>query len=250
MRFPVLHFFSSFARHVTAGVLDLVYPRSCLLCGKLLEFDKPLYFCRNCLRNLPWIHARCRECGRYLSAAGPVQSACKTCSESRRFFDSGVSALLFDHPAKKLLFHMKYQGDFGLAAPLAGLMTRAYVKNAVSHPDWITFVPLHPFRFKERGFNQSELLANEVGKRLRIRTFPALDRIRFDAVQASLDLRERAKNIRNAFQIKKKFNRKSDHVLLVDDVMTTGNTLNECAKILKENGVSYITVLTLMSVED
>jgi competence protein ComFC len=247
-----VHPFSVLIKNIGSGLLDFIYPPVCLVCKKPLEFEKPLFFCRTCFRNLPWIQGTgCKECGRYLAGAKHSQATCISCTESRRFFSDGVSALFFKDPVKALLFQMKYHGDFGLARPLGGLMTKAFLQSAIPpYPEWLTYVPLHPLRFKERGFNQSGLLAKEIGKRLQLKVIPALERVRFDAVQATLNMQDRIKNIRNAFTIKRNFKIKAEHVLLVDDVMTTGSTLNECAKILRENGIPRITILSLLSVED
>ncbi len=231
-------------------LLDFVYPPLCLLCETHLGFDKPLYFCRPCFRNLPWIGKKaCVECGRYLAASAHFPSRCKICQQTRHFFSGACSALQFDSPLKELLFEMKYNGEWGLAKALSVLLLHPLRKVlSDAKPDCISFVPLHPLRWKERGFNQSELLAKHLGKSLRIPVKSLLSRTRWDAVQASLPWEERAKNIHGSFEILKRAKPPPQHVLLVDDVMTSGSTLNECSKILRDEGCEKITLASLFSV--
>lgn len=231
-------------------LLDFVYPQLCLLCETHLGFDKPLYFCRPCFRNLPWIGKRaCLQCGRYLAASIHFQSQCKICQQTQHFFTGACSALQFDPTLKELLFKMKYSGEWGLAKPLSVLLLHP-LRKALSNskPDCITFVPLHPLRHKERGFNQSELMAKHLGKSLGIHVKSLISRNRWDAVQANISWGERAKNIYNSFEILKKEDEMPEHVLLVDDVMTSGSTLNECSKILRTAGCTRITLASLFSV--
>jgi ComF family protein len=233
-------------------LFDFVYPPLCLLCETRLGFDKPLYFCRSCFRNLPWIGKKaCLECGRYLAASAHFKSRCKVCQQTKHFFTDACSALQFDETLKNLLFEMKYSGEWGLSKALSVLLLHP-LKRMISDckPNCITFVPLHPLRHKERGFNQSALLAKHLGKSLRIPVKSLIARNRWDAIQANTSWKERAKNIHGSFEILKKRDPMPEHVLLVDDVMTSGSTLNECSKVLKMAGSTRITLASLFSVAE
>ena len=102
--------------------------------------------------------------------------------------------------------------------------------------DCIVPVPLHPARFRERGFNQAELLAKILGQRINLTLSRALERIRYTTTQTAFDRTERMENLRDAFRLRKKMDVRGLHVLLIDDVLTTGSTLSECARVLKEAG--------------
>ena len=133
---------------------------------------------------------------------------------------------------------------------MARLMAKAFRNSKASLPDCITYVPLVPLKYKERGFNQSHLLAKWVGRRLKVPVRPLLFRSSQNVPQASLGLSGRALNVAGCFQARKSHFRDARKVVIVDDVMTSGSTLNECAKALSEAGMEAITVLTLMSVPE
>jgi len=143
---------------------------------------------------------------------------------------------------------MKYSKNFGISNPLAKLMYHKLKRKDLNSIDLITFVPLHPLKKKERGFNQSELLAKELSKHLKIKVKSLLICIKEKSQQATLKSIKRGLNVYNCFKAKKENISHLKHVLLIDDVMTTSSTLNECAKELKKAGVKKITVVSLMSV--
>jgi ComF family protein len=110
--------------------------------------------------------------------------------------------------------------------------------------DAIVPVPLHPARQRERGFNQAALLAEFVKTRLAVPVRPVLERLRYTTTQTAFDRSERMENLRNAFRLRKKADVRELRVLLVDDILTTGATLSECARVLKEAGATSIHAAT------
>jgi len=110
--------------------------------------------------------------------------------------------------------------------------------------DVIIPVPLHPARERERGFNQAALLAELISERMSIQSKPILKRIRYTTTQTAFDRAERMENLRNAFRLRKNMNVRSLRVLLIDDVLTTGSTLSECARVLKDAGALSVYAAT------
>jgi ComF family protein len=141
----------------------------------------------------------------------------------------------------------KYHGDIKLAAPLGRFWEKIDFEDLFFEA--IVPVPLHPTRLRERGFNQALLLGRILGKihDKRVLVTP-LKRIRNTLPQVQLDHGERAKNVREAFAVMDPKKIKDRHLLLVDDVFTTGATVNECAKVLKKSGAKTVSVLTLARV--
>lgn len=138
----------------------------------------------------------------------------------------------------------KYQRKISLAKPLGDLLARAYKPSA--DLDLIMPVPLHPRRLKEREFNQALLLADRVRKRIPVPvSFTNLVRLRETAPQVELERKARLKNLRRAFAVRRPADVHERRILLIDDVYTTGATVNECAKVLRKAGAADIYVATL-----
>jgi ComF family protein len=110
--------------------------------------------------------------------------------------------------------------------------------------DLIVPVPLHPARLRERGFNQAELLAKTLTQKIGVPVFAALERIRYTTTQTAFDRIDRTENLHNAFRLRKKVTVRELQVLLVDDILTTGSTLSECARVLREAGARSVYAVT------
>lgn len=202
--------------------------------------------CAGCRRRLIRISPPlCPRCGRSLS--GPASAPCRDCEERSGFLDQNRSVVRYNDFARGIIALFKYRGRERLAHPLGRMMA----ETAVGHsppPDWITYVPLHPSRLRERGFNQAELLARVVSNRLNRPLIPLLKRVRFTEPQSLRSRRERLIALRGAFALA---DRESVHgkiadtcVLIIDDVYTTGSTLEECARILKQAKVKRVVSVT------
>lgn len=202
----------------------------CLLCGAASP-NGP--WCAACDTALPYLpEAHCPTC-----ALPTWQGAvCGHCLRKPPHYARTVAAFAYAFPLAELMQAYKFGEQLQLAPALAGkLLPRIAVR-----PDCIMPMPLHPDRLRERGYNQSLLLARELGRELGIAVLPdACQRVRNTAPQSSLTWRERGKNIRNAFACSAVVAGK--HVALVDDVMTTGASLNELARALKQAGASEVS---------
>lgn len=222
-----------------AGRLLSFQGTACLSCRQAQgDSGNPLGLCAACYASIPWItEVRCSICGRY--------EECPDCGRRRqRHYICSRSAVRYDPVMKEMLARYKYRGDEALAKLLGGMMIHAYSLLLKSgqlpdgRADGITFVPVNPERLEDRGFNQAEQLANELGKRTGIPVFPMLVRTRNTPKQSFKTRGERLLDLKGAFAATKSgiemaaslgSSGRPVRLLLVDDVYTTGSTLNQCA---------------------
>ena len=180
----------------------------------------------------------CPRCG-YQAPA--IEGLCGRCRTGDTRYDFGRAALVFDESLRLAIHHFKYNDRVSLARPF-GAALRACLKCQDFVAELIVPVPLHRSRERERGYNQAELLAATLGRPVDRRL---LGRRRPTATQTGLTQYQRAVNVRGAFEVRRKV---SGSVLIVDDVETTGSTINEVAKVLRRGGASRVEVLTLARV--
>jgi ComF family protein len=204
----------------------------CALCGDPAAIDGLCGGCRAALPRLP--AARCPVC----ALPNPTSETCGRCLKKRPAFDHVVCALSYEYPANALVLGLKYRGGLAFARPLASCLAEAL--DAEPYPDIVIPMPLSPGRLVERGFNQAAELARLAASEFGLKISAALvRRNRESAPQASLPWKERAHNVRNAFHCGVNLQGKS--VAVVDDVLTTGATLNELALALKRQGARQVT---------
>ncbi len=223
------------------NVLDVIYPRHCVLCGAHGWQGRDL--CRDCYAELPVNQAACRVCAIPLPLAEDGQELmCGQCQQQVRQFDTCYSAFVYKSPFDKLIHQLKFQHKLHLATLLGDLMVEALERRFAGSkplPDCIIPVPLHHSRLRERGYNQALELARPIAKRFNL---PLLRNscIRNKATlpQSELPAEERFNNIMGSFTVQANFSAR--HVVIVDDVMTTGSTIDALAKTLKEAGVQTV----------
>jgi competence protein ComFC len=172
---------------------------------------------------------------------------CAACRAGLRGFDRAASFGFYEGPLRTLIHLFKYSGMKPLARTLAGHLDRAI--SVDERYDAVVPVPLHWRKKWQRGFNQSELLARHVAKRRGVPLLNALRRRRSTAVQASLAIAGRRRNVAGAFQAKPDAALAGKRILLIDDVMTTGATASACAAALKRGGAKSVSLLTLARVD-
>lgn len=235
--------------------VDLLFPPFCPLCRARLDEGRRDPLCGPCwdgLERLPPPY--CRTCGRPFPAfegGRPVEgSPCEACRRRRPPFGYARAAAVYGERVREAVHALKFEGKTALARPLGDLLAEAgSAMLAVGAVDCLVPVPLHPSREAERGFNQSVLLANRVGRRWGVPVEPrALRRRRRTLSQTDLDAERRRANVRGAFTLSRSAAVEGRHVLLIDDVFTTGATVAECARVLLEAGASAVGVLTLARV--
>jgi len=224
-------------------------PVECAVCGSPLTDDPIPHFCTGCwgtIASLP--HSRCARCARPF--ASPVATAyspnhvCQSCAERPPSYSKAWTLYPYLSPLQDAICLFKYRGKVALAAPLARLMIDRL--PPLDSVDLIMPVPLHVQRLREREFNQSLLLADRIGAHLDTPvSFANLIRIAPSPAQTTLSRKGRLKNLRGAFALRDPGSIAGKRILLIDDVFTTGTTVNECAKTLRKAGSGNVFVLTL-----
>jgi competence protein ComFC len=227
------------------GLISLFYPANCDLCGQPVARNQ--YLCDACEEKAPRILPPfCAKCSEPFSGAIDQEFTCANCSHRALEFDASVSAYRSRGVVRVVMLKFKYGGDLHLRHPLGRWLIKALADDRIRNRtfDAIVPVPLHPTRRRERGFNQAELLARIVSAEIGVRIQPALERIRYTTTQTAFDRTERLENLRDAFRLRKNFSVQDSRVLLVDDVLTTGSTLSECARILRKAGAQSVHAVT------
>lgn len=209
-----------------------LFPQPCILCNA--ANGNELGICPDCLSDLPFHRDEyCPQC----SLPSTNNLICGACIASPPDFDATTSIFSYEYPISQLVQHYKYGQELHLGNLFAKLLQHKL--SAHKLPDLIIPMPLHPKRLAERGFNQSLEVAKIVGKALNISVdYTACLRTKYSPPQASLPLRQRATNIKGAFTCTKSLT--GLRIGLIDDVMTTGASLNALAKAVKAKGASHV----------
>ena len=221
------------------SILNLLFPVACILCQSQVHERRWGAACPECWAKLvPLPPPLCPQCG---VPAAAIEGLCEQCRKEEHAFDFARSALLFDEPLREILHHLKYSDRVSLANPLGGIL-----KDCLDHEPFtgnlIVPVPLHPSRERERGFNQAQLIAERLGRDIDTRL---LRRRKKTPSQTGLSRSQRKRNLAGAFEVRAEA---GGTVILVDDVYTTGSTMNEIAATLKRAGVRRVEVLTVARV--
>jgi ComF family protein len=223
---------------VLQSIPALIFPAHCRLCRSPLSGGPDL--CPGCLHDLPWLEAGCPQCARPL-APGCEPVLCGACQQRAPAFDAATALLHYRPPADYLVQRFKFAGELALAPLLAGLLAIKIAARHSSLPGQLIPVPLHASRLRERGFNQATELARVLGRRLDLCVDHRLcQRVRRTEPQSTLPIKQRHANLRNAFTVNGRL--ASTHVAIVDDVMTSGHTSGELARILKQAGARRVEV--------
>jgi ComF family protein len=228
------------------GLLALLYPPHCAKCGA--DTPSGVYLCPACAGEARRIEAPfCQQCSQPFQGAITGEFTCSNCAGRTFHFDCAVARYLSKGVVRDFVHRFKYEGQFYLRRPLADWMAEALDDERIrAHPfDAFVPVPLHSARFREREFNQAEVLARSLSKRTGRPVLSALKRIRYTTTQTKLDREERMENLRNAFRVRHANAVQSRHLILVDDVFTTGSTVEECARVLRLAGAASVRVVTV-----
>lgn len=235
------------AKRLGSSLLDLVYPRVCAGCGAAVT-DRPGHVCWDCLAALEWVRAPvCRMCGDPVQGRVEHAYACAACTRHPPAFALARSAVRYRGPLKPMLQAFKYARQTCLARDFAEMMhVCAQVQFAGERFDAVTCVPLHSRKQRERTYNQSRLLARRLARSLRVPWLGGLlVRVKPTATQTGLGAARRRSNVSRAFCGRQREWIEGRSLLLVDDVMTTGATLHECARTLRQCGARSVCALTL-----
>jgi ComF family protein len=219
----------------SAQLLNQLLPRHCVLCGL---FSGTENICPPCSGELPHNQPACNLCG--LPLPGQAGKVCGACLKKPPPWDEAIAGLKYEFPVNQLVVRFKYKHNLACGQAIGSVLLEAIRNSSGPLPQAIVPVPLHRSRLFARSFNQAYVLAHQLSKLLELPVLHTmLKRTRRTQAQSGLDSSQRRKNVRGAFSCKQ---HGLSHVAVVDDVMTTGRTLEECTRSLKRAGTESVTV--------
>jgi ComF family protein len=231
--------------NLLGGIASLLYPPSCTICAASVDLGE--YLCLDCESKVSRIVPPfCAKCSEPFDGAISGPFNCANCAHRRLYFDAAVAAYRSRGIVRRVILDFKYGKQVHLRHLVARWIFAALDDSRLRERefDLIVPVPLHPARQRERGFNQAGLLAELLSRRVAVVTNTALERIRYTTTQTAFDRAERMENLRGAFRLRGNADVRQLHVLLIDDVLTTGSTLSECARVLKRAGARSVYAAT------
>ncbi len=237
-------------RNFGRELLRILYPPHCYFCQQAIEEDH--YLCGDCSQDMARVEMPyCQYCGESYDGVIEAQFRCPNCSDMELAYGFARASLVSSEASLSLIYGLKYQKQRHLARALAFCMAEVFENDErfMNVENWcLVPIPLHWKRQWRRGFNQSEALAEELSKLVHLPVRKLLKRVRSTQTQTRLSRNQRLENLQGAFRLRPEFQRyksQSEGVILVDDVFTTGATVNACAAILgQEFPRENIVVLT------
>jgi competence protein ComFC len=227
-------------------LVELFYPSNCVGCG--FAQTPGIFICDQCMASTPRITPPfCHSCYRPFEGAITGQFCCPNCEDRALAFDCAVCVYQAKGVLRDLIHRFKYGGQYYLRRLLSEILLEAMSDERITatRVDAIVPVPLHPARRRERGFNQAEALAKGVAKRTAIPVLDCIERRSYTLTQTQFDRSERMRNLRNAFALRKNSAVVGKNLVLLDDVLTTGSTLHECAVVLRKAGAESVRAITV-----
>ena len=231
MRFP--------ERALLDFVLNLLFPVVCVVCRAPVHERRWGAACPECWSSLVQLEPPfCKKCG---EPAPAIEGLCGSCRSGEQLFDFARSALLFTHSLREIIHHLKYADRVSLAEPLGKLLKECFEREQFTGKIAVP-VPLYRARERERGFNQAELIALGLDIPMNTRL---IRRRKNTPSQTGLSRNQRRRNLAGAFEMREDI---TGTVIVVDDVYTTGSTMNEIARTLKRSGAERVEALTVARV--
>lgn len=235
---------TDFMKIARDSILDILFPRRCPVCSRIV-IPKGELICPGCMKKLSWVRRpTCKKCGK--EVISDTIEYCYDCTKHKRSFDYGLSLINYDDAASRSMAQIKYNNkreylDFYAEAMYRGMGARIRRMKA----DAFIPIPVHPTRMKTRGFNQAEELAARLSLKSGIPVNTSiLKRSKKTAPQKSLNPSERLKNLEMAFLVNG-LPREIRSVILVDDIYTTGSTIEACTRALKKAGMEHVYFVTI-----
>ncbi len=231
------------------AILDIIYPARCPICEEIV-LPKGMRVCSACKEKLKYIiEPRCFRCSKPIEQE--EEEYCRDCQRGPHHFDQGYAVWIYDEAMKRSVAGFKYRGKREYAKFYTEEVLRIYgtwIKRLA--PDALVPIPIHSSKYAERGYNQADILACGIGKELGLPVLSnLLIRCRKTLPQKTLSDKERFQNLKTAFEMNKKrlnsFQKQISKVLLVDDIYTTGSTIEACAQVLKSHGIKEVYFIVL-----
>jgi ComF family protein len=236
------------------GLSDVVFPPTCVHCRALVESEGAAeehrfrHLCVRCASQLEYVQSpHCTTCGHPFYGVVEGDRICVKCEGLDAAFNEGRTAVLFKGPARALVIELKYHRGLHVLTDMAEVFRRAPKLLQAVRGATLVPVPLHARKARERGYNQAVLLAEALARAAGedTRVDPLLRRVVDTQTQTAFDRRTRMANLKNAFALaRREALNPNHHYILVDDVFTTGSTLNSCARELRRAGALNLDVIT------
>lgn len=230
--------------NISEHLLDLLYPRRCPICNDIIV-QKEFKVCNKCWSLLPIIkEPRCKKCGKEVSKQ--EKEYCYDCNTKKHHFDEGIALFTHNKLIKNSIYQFKYHNKREYKNFYIEEILKRYQSTILSwNAEAFIPVPLYPSKKIKRGFNQAEVLAVTLAKKLELPVDSSLlIRNKETNAQKELNHKERAKNVENAFKLTQKIVQYKK-VVLIDDIYTTGATIDSCSKELKKFGVNKVYFITI-----
>lgn len=230
---------------------EVIFPARCLGCDEILHSRSGQMFCSACGNKIHFITGSiCNICGTTFPDSPAQNHVCGDCLEKKPYFDCARAIFSYEDIILHSIHQFKYKNNITIGEIFASFMADFSFPD-INFKDYslIIPVPLHVQRLRERGFNQSLILARALGEQKKIPVdFSLLKRHQFTVTQKGSNKKERKENVKGVFHITDTDKLHDRNIILVDDVYTTGATVNECAKTLSQAGAARVSVLTLARV--
>ena len=231
-------------------LLNIILPKKCICCGKTLKHG---YFCEDCYKNkLEFIREPyCKKCGSKIFVKNisidKDKLICLDCLRNTNYFDKSLSVFIYNKTIADTIYLFKMRNGFALSKFFYIFLNKK-IKEFNDKIDYIIPVPMSIKKLRKRGYNHTILLIREFEKNKNYKIiYDLLDKHKPTADQKNLPYKLRLENVKNSFSVNKKYLDlvKNKNILIIDDVFTTGSTLNECAKTLKRKGATKVFTLTI-----
>lgn len=235
-------------RRLVSGALELVYPKHCLICHQILNHGSHAWLCEKCHDNNPMLTMTlCKKCGQPLNSV--EERYCFDCHRTRHYFNEGRALWVYEGHIKERIKDMKYSHKTYYGEVFGALMADYFKAHLNWQIDVVISVPIHRKKLIKRGFNQADLIAKHFAKKADLEYRPeVILRSKFSKPQKALTDIERKDNVMNAFAYGEtipKYDIIDKSILIIDDIYTTGSTVDGIAKVLKAVGAREIYCLTV-----
>jgi len=228
-------------------LLDLIYPPRCIFCEDIIPIEEERAICKNCKNIISFVKGKvCQKCGKLLED-DMSKDVCIDCIKNTQYYDKGLALFVYEGLVRDMIYRFKYGGHKEYAKYLGEFLSEKIRKERLEEKiDLIIPIPIHSNRRKKRGYNQCEELAKVISKKLNIpMNASVLIRKKETKPQSGLSFTQRKNNMKDAFELKNTFDIYHKNILLIDDIYTTGATINSCSKLLKKKNANEVYFLTL-----
>lgn len=257
-----MYFFRKIFKNLVKAIekiIEIVYPKNlnCIFCNMPISRDNKYSMCKGCFEEIIFIKNGCEKCGKAKINVNLDEDIyienCSYCKNRKFLFDRNISILEYGELSRKLVFSLKYGKKTYISKIMAEIMTDSLYEldkvQDIEEVDYIIYVPLNKKRLRQRGFNQSQKLAMYFSDFMGIECVDMLIRNKNTKKLHKLNYKNRKKELRNVFSVDENFVNKIEgkNIILIDDIFTTGSTVDEISKLLKLNGANSVISLTFLT---